>query len=176
MRKILIDTGMGGRDGCRVAGPATVELIGDALCAELEKRGFETLPSCRVPDLNPGEGRPARCAEIAKEWGADCLLRLYVRAAADPLRGSADAMVFRQRSRAGELAQRLLDALVSETGMTDGGIRSSPGVLLLRRTVCPSVILILRLPFHEKEFPTDAEIRRYAGALADGLEKGTNIR
>ena len=172
MQKILIDTGMGGRDGCRVAGPATVELIGDALCTELEKRGFETLPSCQVPDLTLGDGRPARCAEIAKEWGADCLLRLYVRAAADPLRGSADAMVLRRRSRAGNLAQRLLDALESGTGMADGGIRSAPGVLLLRRTVCPCLILILRLPFCEKEFPSDAGIRRYAMALADGLEAG----
>lgn len=169
MQKILIDTGVTRRVNCRGMEPETVELIGNALSRELDARGCETMTSCRVPDLEEGSGRPSRCADVARRWGADCLLRLYVRAAADPCAGSADAMVYRRKSRSGELAQRLLTSLAQDAGMRDGGIRSATGVVLLRRTPCPCVILILRLPYRDKEFPTDACIHRYASALTNGL-------
>ncbi len=170
MRKILIDTGVARRVNCRGTEPGTVELIGDALARELDTRGWETVTSSGVPELTDCSGRPSRCADVARRWGADCLLRLYVRAAADPCLGSADAMVFRRRSPAGVLAASLLRSLEDEVGMRDGGVRAAPGVVLLRRTPCPCVILILRLPYQEKEFPTDAVVHRYAVALANGLE------
>lgn len=172
MRKILIDTGVARRVNCRGTEPGTVEVIGDALARELDARGWETVTSSGVPELTECSGRPARCADVARRWGADCLLRLYVRAAADPCAGSADAMVFRRRSRSGELAASLLRALEQETGMRDGGVRASPGVVLLRRTPCPCIILILRLPYQELEFPTETCVHRYAVALANGLEVG----
>lgn len=169
MRKIMIDTGMTRRVNCRGVKPDTVELIGSALSRELDARGCETMTSCGVPDPDEGFGRPSRCADVARRWGADCLLRLYIRAAADPCAGSADAMVYRRKSRSGDLAQQILTSLSREAGMRDGGIRSATGVVLLRRTPCPCVILILRLPYRDKEFPTDASVRRYALALADGV-------
>lgn len=169
MRKILIDTGVTQRVNCRGAVPETVELIGDALAQELDSRGCETATSCRIPDLGESSGRPSRCAEMARRWGADCLLRLYVRAAADPCAGSADAMVYRTRSRSGEIANNLLAALERDTGIRNGGVRSAGGVILLRKTPCPCVILILRLSYQEKEFPTEESVHRYASALADGL-------
>lgn len=170
MRKLLIDTGMTQRVDCRGTEPGVVELIGDALSQELDARGWETMTSCRVPELEDGSGRPSRCADVAKRWGADCLLRLYVRAAADPCAGSADAMVFRRRSKAGEIAESLLEALEKETDTRNQGVRPAPGVVLLRRTPCPCVILILRLPYRVKEFPTEESVHRYAGAMANGLE------
>lgn len=169
MQKILIDTGMNRRVNCRGTEPQTVELIGNALSRELDARGCETMTCCRVPELGESFGRPSRCADVARRWGADCLLRLYVRAAPDPCAGSADAMVYRKKSRSGELAQRMLTSLGRNAGMRDGGVRSAGGVVLLRRTPCPCVILILRLSYRDKEFPTDDSVHRYASALADGL-------
>lgn len=171
MQKIMIDTGMVQRVDCRGRAVQTVRLIGDALARELETRGMETMTSCGVPELSEeGAGRPSRCAQAARSFGADCLLRLYVRAAADPLFGSADAMVFRRNSAAGEIARSLLQSLETGAGMRNDGIRPAPGVVLLRRTPCPCVILILRLPYREKEFPTEDCVHRYALALANGLE------
>ena len=112
MRKIMIDTGMTRRVNCRGVEPDTVELIGSALSRELDARGCETMTSCGVPDPDEGFGRPSRCADVARRWGADCLLRLYVRAAADPCAGSADAMVYRRKSRSGDLAQQILRGFV----------------------------------------------------------------
>lgn len=171
MHRLLIDTGMTRRGNCRGTEPGTVELIGDALATELKARGWETATSCRIPELEDGSGRPSRCADMARRWGADCLLRLYVRAAADPCAGSADAMVFRRRSKAWEIAGTLLDSLEQENGMQNGGVRTAPGVVLLRRTPCPCVILILRLSYREKEFPTEESVHYCAAVLADGLEK-----
>ena len=102
MQKIMIDTGMTRRVNCRGVEPDTVELIGSALSRELDARGCETMTSCGVPDPDEGFGRPSRCADVARRWGADCLLRLYVRAAADPCAGSADAMVSLGRSGAAD--------------------------------------------------------------------------
>lgn len=171
MRKILIDTGMAQRVNCRGMGVETVRMIGEDLARELDTRGWETMTSCGVPELADGSGRPSRCADVARRFGADCLLRLYVRASADPLSGSADAMVFRLRSRSGVIAQSLLHTLETDTGTRNCGIRPATGVVLLRRTPCPCVILILRLPYREKEFPTPTSIHPYALALADGLER-----
>ena len=72
MRKIMIDTGMNRRVNCRGVEPETVELIGNALSRELDARGCETVTSCGVPDLDEGSGRPSRCADVARRWGADC--------------------------------------------------------------------------------------------------------
>ena len=70
MRKIMIDTGMTRRVNCRGVEPDTVELIGSALSRELDARGCETMTSCGVPDPDEGFGRPSRCADVARRWGA----------------------------------------------------------------------------------------------------------
>lgn len=174
-KRIMIDPGLISRNSC--AGKRTdvpeppAFRIGESLTESLDCHGYETLFAASVPGLNDpasGSGRPSQCAGIANQWGADCLLRICVRAAEHPLEGSAGAMVFRQRGEACELAGEILNRLET-LGLRNDGIRTSPHVVLLRKCRCPSVILILRLPFRQKELLTWREVAAYAGAIAEGI-------
>ena len=176
VRKILIDAGLSGGISCSGrAGRAALApgwRIGEALCRALERAGYEVLFSGDVPELRAredGVGRPAVCASVAGRWRADCVLRLCIRSSADPGCGSAGALVFRRQSAAWRLAESVLRQLESGSELRSMGVRPASGVLLLRRTACPSVILVLRLPHRQKEFLEPREAAGYAACIARGL-------
>lgn len=174
--KVMIDAGRGGRRACSgkliAAEDTPTARIGRAVTAELERMGYETLFSGDVEELNSaGEdrGRPARCAAVSRRFGADCLLRLCVRAAELPSEGSATATVHRGDRRARGLAEVILRRLDRGSELNSDAVRTSSCVLLLRRTVCPSVILLLRLPFPQKESLSDADASWYGSCIAGGI-------
>ena len=175
IERILIDSGMNGRRDCagrrRDAPPSHAYLIGKTLKGELESLGYTVLFSGDVPELSDhaGAGRPAVCASIAKRWSADAVFRICVRAAELPCVGTANAMVFRRDTASWCLAQSVLDAIEAGSRLDSQGVRASPSFLLLRRTPCPCMILVMGLPFRQKEFLFETEIRNYAQCLAEGI-------
>lgn len=167
IRKILIDTGLSREGHCSQAFQ-----IGEALSGRLERMGYETLFSGHVPELanlELGAGRPSACASLARRWHADCVLRLCVRASELPSEGCAEALVFRRKSSAWRLAETILREVDAGSVLRLCGVRAASGMLLLRRTVCPGVILVLRLPFAQKEAPERREIENYAFCIANGI-------
>ena len=178
--KIMIDAGMRRRKNCtgRPIDGEDAELspayrIGEALADRLERAGYETLFSGNVPELSDQEasaGRPSVCAATAKKWGADCLIRLCVRAAELPTEARAEAMVYRGNSGAWSLGESVLQSLEQGCGMKSNGVRPGSGMLLLRRTVCPSMILVLQLPFRQKEQLSEAEVNTYAESVMRGID------
>ena len=175
VEKILIDVGMNGGRDCtgrrREAPPGHAYLIGRTLAGELESYGYEVLFSGDVPELTEhgGAGRPAVCAAISKKWGADVVLRLCVRAAELPGIGTVNAMVFRRNTAAWCLAESVLGAVEDGTRLDSQGVRASPRFLLLRKTTCPCLILVMGLPFRQKEFLFETEIKNYAECMAEGI-------
>ena len=175
IEKILIDAGMNGRKDCtgrrRDAPPSHAYLIGKTLAGELEKKGYEVLFSGDVPELaeHGGAGRPAICASIARKWNADVVFRLCIRAAELPGVGPANAVVFRKNAPAWCLAESVLGAVEEGSHLDSQGVRASPRFLLLRKTPCPSMILVLGLPFRQKEFLFETEIKNYADCIAEGI-------
>lgn len=177
VRKILIDAGLNGRTACSgrtesgESSPAWK--IGEALSDALEQMGYEVLFSGNVPELcerEDGVGRPAACASVAGRWHADCVLRLCIRSAPDPGEGSAEALVFRRRSDAWSLAESVLQQVELGSELKNGGVRPASGVLLLRRTACPGVILVLKLPFCRKESLNRRDAAQYADCIAKGVD------
>lgn len=175
VEKILIDAGMNGRRDCtgrrRDAPPGHAYLIGKTLAKELESYGYDVLFSGDVPELaeHGGAGRPAACAAISGKWGADVVLRLCIRAAELPCMGTVNAMVFRKDSEAWCLAESILESVEDGSRLDSQGVVASPRVLLLRKTACPSVILVMGLPFRQKEFLFETEIKNYAECMAEGI-------
>ncbi len=174
--RIMIDAGVGGRRACsgkRIAAENTpAARIGKAAVRELERMGYKTLFSGDVKELNDTEadrGRPAKCAAAARCFGADCLLRLCVRAAETPTEGSAVATVHRGDRRARGLAEILLRRMDLGSELNAEAVRSASCILLLRRAVCPSVLLLLRLPFPQNESLSDADASWYGACIAGGI-------
>ena len=175
IKRILIDSGMNGRKDCtgrrRDAPPSHSYLIGKTLAGELESLGYTVLFSGDVPELSnhPGAGRPAICAAIAKKWSADAVFRICVRASELPSVGTANALVLRRDTASWCLAESVLDAIEAGSRLDSQGVRASPSFLLLRRTSCPCMILVMGLPFRQKEFLFETEIRNYAQCLCEGI-------
>lgn len=174
--KVMIDAGRGGRRACSGKLIAAEDMpavrIGRAATAELKRMGYETLFSGDVEELNgTGEdgGRPARCAAVARRFGADCLIRLCVRAAEEPREGCATATVHRGDRRARRLAEVILRRLDRGSELNAETVRTTSCILLLRRTVCPSMILLLRLPFPQKESLSDEDAAWYGSCIATGI-------
>lgn len=174
VEKILIDAGMNGRRDCtgrRDAPPSHAYLIGKTLARELESYGYEVMFSGDVPELSQhgGAGRPAVCASISRRWGADAVFRLCVRAAELPGVGTVNALVFRRNTEAWCLAESVLESVESGSHLDSQGVRAAPRFLLLRKTMCPCVILVMGLPFRQKEFLFETEIKNYAECMAEGI-------
>lgn len=175
VERIMIDAGVGGWRNCagriETSPPGHAHLIGRTLAVELEKYGYEVLFSGDVPQLNDhgGAGRPSACASVARAWEADAVLRLCVRAAELPEVGTANALVFRRNTPAWALADSILCGVETGSRLHSQGTRASQRFLLLRRTPCPCVILVLGLPFRQKEFLFETEIKNYAECIAEGI-------
>ena len=175
--RIMIDTGRGGRTLCTgvrdTSATAPVQWVGRALTEELEKRGYETLLSQDVEELNAeaqASGRPALCAALARQWQAHCVLRLCVREGDTPVLGSAAATVHKGDRRAKALADLILRRLDLGSELNTETVRTACSVLLLRRTPCPSVILVLKLPFVQMEYFCQADADLYAHCIAQGID------
>ena len=175
IEKILIDAGMNDKRDCmgrrRDEPRGHAYLIGKTLAGELDAYGYEVLFSGDVPELaeHGGAGRPAVCATISKRWGADAVFRLCVRAAELPDVGTVSALVFRRNSSAWCMAESVVGAVEAGSRLDSQGVRISPRFLLLRKTVCPCMIMVMGLPFRQKEFLFETEIKNYAECIAEGI-------
>ncbi len=159
-----------GRDAS--APPPPAARIGRELSELLDRMGYSVLSSSNAPELCDGEGgagRPAACANLAMAWGADCLFRICVRAASHPSVGAVSAAVHRRDRVSWELAERVLDSVSTGSELKRGEVRRTSGILLLRRVPCAGVLLLLELPFRQKESLNEDEVRLYASSIADGI-------
>ena len=151
--KVMIDAGIRGRINCEGKFVPIGEedlspayRIGEVLSERLERTGYETLFSGNVAELNEraeSAGWPSLCAAVAKRWGAECIVRLCVKSSELPNESGAEAMVNRRNSGSWSLGVAVLESLERGSGMRSKGVRSAEGMMLLRRSVCPCMILVL---------------------------------
>ena len=176
VKRIMIDAGMNTRRSCSgklLATPSQSYQIGRELSNLLDGMRYETLFSGDSEELGSfccGTGRPSVCASVAKRWRADCVIRLAIRASAHPSVGRVSASVFKRDEASRKMAETVLRCVERGSVLGAGEIRSSSGILLLRRTSVPSMILVLELPFRQKEQLFASEIKEYAAAIADGID------
>ncbi len=78
----------------------------------------------------------------ANSWGADVFISLHTNAAANPAANGIETLVYDASSPiAGELAEDILESLVEITGFRSRGVKSRPGLYVLRRTRMPAVLV-----------------------------------
>ena len=171
-RKVIIDAGHGGQEpGAVYEGRQEKE---DALQLAfdvgnaLERRGI-SVSYTRVSDVYDS---PYEKAAMANASDADIFLSIHRNAM--PVPGTASGvenMVYEDSGTAGALGRNIGEAL-AEAGWTDLGVKERPGLVVLRNTKIPAVLVEVGFINNEKdnEF-LDANMAATADAIADGVLK-----
>ena len=171
-RKLIIDAGHGGQEpGAVYEGRQEKE---DALQLAfdvgnaLERRGI-SVSYTRVSDVYDS---PYEKAAMANASDADIFLSIHRNAM--PVPGTASGvenLVYEDSGTAGALGRNIGEAL-AEAGWTDLGVKERPGLVVLRNTKIPAVLVEVGFINNEKdnEF-LDANMAATADAIADGVLK-----
>ncbi|MCB6608761.1 N-acetylmuramoyl-L-alanine amidase [[Clostridium] symbiosum] len=170
-KRVVIDAGHGGEydpgavfegrqekdDNLRLA-----LAVGDIL----ENNGVEVIFT-RVTDVYDS---PYEKADMANAADADFFVSIHRNAAAEPGTGSGTmTLVYREEGLAKELASSINREL-AKTGFTDLGTFERPGLVVLRRTQIPAVLVeagFIDNPEDNARF--DAQFDEIANAIATGI-------
>ena len=171
-RKVIIDAGHGGQEpGAVYEGRQEKE---DALQLAfdvgnaLERRGI-SVSYTRVSDVYDS---PYEKAAMANASDADIFLSIHRNAMPAPGTASGvENLVYEDSGTAGALGRNIGEAL-AEAGWTDLGVKERPGLVVLRNTKIPAVLVEVGFINNEKdnEF-LDANMAATADAIADGVLK-----
>lgn len=79
----------------------------------------------------------------ANEWQADYFISIHVNASNNPSANGSEVYIYREETQAEELAEDILDAIVTLVGTRDNDVRTNPSLYVLRRTQMPAVLVEL---------------------------------
>ena len=170
--KVIIDAGHGGVEpGAVYEGRKekndTLQLAFD-LGNALERRGVQ-VEYTRVNDVYDS---PYEKAAIANRSDADVFVSIHRNAM--PVPGSAsgiESLVYANKGTAGLLAQNINQELQT-VGWTDLGVQERPGLVVLRQTKMPAVLIEAGFIDNSKDNQMfDQNLAATADAIADGIVK-----
>lgn len=78
--------------------------------------------------------------ETANEWGADIFVSIHCNAASGTARGT-EVECYNRMSNGGNLAQCIQAQIVGALGTVDRGVKEMPGLIVLRHTDMPAVLV-----------------------------------
>ena len=171
-RKVIIDAGHGGQEpGAVYEGRQEKEdalLLAFDVGNALERRGI-SVSYTRVSDVYDS---PYEKAAMANASDADIFLSIHRNAMPAPgIASGVENLVYEDSGTAGALGRNIGEAL-AEAGWTDLGVKERPGLVVLRNTKIPAVLVEVGFINNEKdnEF-LDANMAATADAIADGVLK-----
>lgn len=169
-RTVIIDPGHGGSDPGAVYNGRrekddVLQLAYD-LGNALERRGIRVLYT-RVSDIYD---TPYEKAAIGNNSDADFFISLHRNAMPVPGTGSGiESLVYEKNSIAGLLGQNI-DKALAAVGWTDLGVEERPGLVVLRDTTMPAVLVEAGFIDNERDNAFfDANMAATADAIADGI-------
>ncbi len=177
--KIYIDQGHNpenpnaGAEGNGLKEQDLVYVIGQRLASRLRANpNFEVRLSRPTEDTLLGTSNSTSLAarvNDANRWGADYFISLHTNAAASSSASGTEALVYDRNSRAYDFAREILTNLTDVTGLRDRGVKSRPGLYVLRKTQMPATLIELGFITN----PGDATLMRDAPDLfAEGIYRG----
>lgn len=115
---------------------------------------FAARTSRNTPDEVLGTTNASSLAarvNAANSWPADYFISIHCNANVNPTINGSEVYVFRRDSAAGDLAQAVLNAIVSRVGTKDNGVRVNPSLYVLRRTAMPAILVELAYITNEQD-------------------------
>lgn len=169
---IMIDSGHGGMDnGAIYQGRKEKDdnlKIGLAVGERLEKAGYHVLYT-RTTDQYDS---PLQKAQIANNAGADYFISFHRNSGENPNTYSgAQALVYADNTRASQIGEAIMNQLV-QIGFQDLGVVERPGLVVLRRTNMPAVLLELGFINNDADNRIfDEQFDEMADAIVKGIEQ-----
>ena len=77
----------------------------------------------------------------ANAWGADYFISIHTNASDNPNATGVEAFAYSRPSRAFSLGEDIVDNLSATTGLRNRGMKTRPGLYVLRRTDMPAVLV-----------------------------------
>lgn len=81
--------------------------------------------------------------EDANAWGADYFISIHTNASENPQAGGVEAFAYSRPSRAFSLGEEIVENISEATGFQNRGMKTRPGLYVLRRTNMPAVLVEL---------------------------------
>lgn len=170
MSKIIIDAGHGGEEpGATYQGRLekndTLRLA-LAVGQILSDNGV-TVSYTRVSDIYQS---PWEKAQIANDWGADYFLSIHRNAMPIPGSASGSESLIYALGGSAELLAKNINQQLKQTGFNDLGIIERPGLIVLRETEMPAVLVEVGFIDNEADNQFfDENFEAIAQAIADGV-------
>lgn len=169
---IMIDSGHGGMDNGAVYNGRKEKddnlRVGLAVGEQLEKAGYHVLYT-RTTDVYD---TPLQKAQKANNAGADYFISFHRNSGEIPnTYNGAQALVYADNTRAAQIGEAIMRQLV-QLGFKDLGVDERPGLVVLRRTNMPAVLLELGFINHDGDNRIfDEQFDEMVDAIVRGIEQ-----
>ena len=113
----------------------------------------------------------------ANSWGADYFISLHCNASTGTTASGSEAYVYSVGSAAYYLGEQILSGLHYATGLPNRGVRTNPGLYVLRRTTMPAVLVemgYLTNPYDAELLSTDPQ--SFARGIYNGIVDYLNLQ
>lgn len=176
--KIFIDAGHGGPDPGAIGNGVTEQFVNLSVANELAQllrnAGYSVMEYRNTPTENvlSNKNQDLRNrADMANQWGADYFISIHTNSSLNPAANGFEAYVYRLNSPAFNLAESIVEEVVSQLGSKDNGVRQA-NFAVLRRSNMPAVLLelgYLSNPTEALNLNSPAWQRAVAKAIFDGI-------
>ena len=147
--------------------------VGVRLARLLESNGsFDVRLSRPTPETQLGTSNASSLrarVDEANSWGADYFISIHTNASTEPSANGTEVLVYSQPSTSSRLAEDILRELTEITGLSSRGVKSRPGLYVLRKTTMPAVLVELGFISNRSDA---IKMRDNPGLFARGIYQG----
>lgn len=179
MPKIYIDQGHNpsgyntGAEGNGLREQDVTYAVGQELAALLRRSGnYEVRLSRNSPSEVLGTSNASSLkarVQDANSWGADYFISIHTNGSTDPSAEGVEAYAYSRDSRAFNLGDDIVNALVDATGFPRRGMFVRPGLYVLKKTNMPATLVEIGFISNPEEA---AVMRSNPGLFARGIYNG----